>query len=185
MAVKELTETQSKMSLRLNLDELFDVDFTGKIDLKERIAQRVVETILDRTSKGFDINGSRFPGYSDSYKKSLAFKAFNKGRTVNLELTGQMLGTMEVLDTTGSQIELGWSDDLETAKAFNHNIGDTLPRRRFFDISSEEIESIRNEFESEIEQEFSPRAQTIRILDQLSRPNLPEFDFDIGDEDGV
>jgi hypothetical protein len=182
MAVKELKESQTKMRLTLNLDEMFGVDLTGYQELKQRIAQRVVEIILDRTEKGVDVNGSRFAPYSKEYKKSLAFKAFKKGNKVNLELTGQMLGTMEVLDTTGSQIEIGWEDPVENAKAFNHNTGDTLPKRRFFDLSEKEIKSIKEEFQPDVETEFSPTVQSIKILQSLAQPKLPSFDF--GEDNG-
>lgn len=58
-------------------------------------AMKGIELIENRTSKGFDVNGSRFKRYSATY----ADFRVDKGRNpypVDLQFTGRMLGSMNV-----------------------------------------------------------------------------------------
>ena len=47
-------------------------------DQRLLFADLAIETIIDRTSRGIDINGSPFRPYSDSYTKSLDFDIAGK-----------------------------------------------------------------------------------------------------------
>lgn len=164
MAIKTRKLSLNQARLEFNLKEWFGVDFTGRFDLKQQITDAVVETILKRTAAGKDVNGSAFKKYSDDYKKSLAFKAFGKTSKVNLELTGQMLGTMELIENTENKIVIGWEDDTEIKKAYNHNTGDTVPKREFFDLTESEIAAIKKEYQPQVEEETAPTTEVRRIL---------------------
>ena len=61
-----------------------------------------------------------------------------------------MLGTLTVLDVSGSEVKLGWEDSLNNAKAFGHMSGmeghpvldGVTPARRFFGITESEAKDI-------------------------------------------
>lgn len=139
---------------RFNLKEIFGVDFSDKPDLKEAIAQVIIEKIKTRTEDGLAIGGKRElqSPYSDEYSKSLSFKAAGKSkRKVNMKLTGDMLGLLDMIKETSNTIEIGWDDD-QAPKAYNHNVGDTVPKRPFFGLSATEIAALKKEFGSEVKE---------------------------------
>lgn len=143
----------------IDLKEVFGIDFRGLTSLKEAIGGAILERIRQRTESG---DGISFTGdrarpvklkapYSKQYADSLDFKAFGKSRNnVNMKLTGDMLGLMDIKRQSGNSITIGWSSAEENAKAFNHSVGDTVPRRPFFGVSKTELADIRKEFKSEI-----------------------------------
>ena len=157
MASPKFSKTNVEQTI--DLKEVFGVDFRGMTSLKEAIGGAIIERIRDRTAKG---EGISFTGdtarkvklkspYSKEYADSLEFKAFGKSRnSVNMKLTGDMLGLMDIKLQSGNQITIGWNDAEENAKAYNHSVGDTVPRRPFFGVSKSELKEIAKEFESEI-----------------------------------
>jgi len=154
------TFKKSRVKQTINLKDEFGIDFRGMDSLKEAIGGAIIERIRERSSAG---NGMSFggsgrgtpvklkPPYSKEYSDSLDFKAFGKSRgNVNMTLTGDMLGLMDVIQIDGNKITIGWNDAEENAKAFNHSVGDTVPRRPFFGVSKTELQEIKKEFGSEI-----------------------------------
>lgn len=109
----------------------------------EAIAQKAIDIIIERTQDGKDARGRPFKKYSKAYMESDSFVGFGKSGKVDLTLSGDMLGLMEVVKTTSTGFELGWSDETENAKAFNHVTGDTLPKRDFFDLQKQEQAELR------------------------------------------
>jgi hypothetical protein len=95
-----------------------------------------VNLIIERTQAGFDINGRPFKQYSEDYAE---FKGVSRG-DVDLTLTSAMLAATngEIGD---SRVRLFVEPD-QVLKAFNHCTGDTIPRREYFGLTTEEIESI-------------------------------------------
>lgn len=66
-----------------------------------------IDRIVARTRDGIDKNGKAFAGYSESYKKSLAFRVGGKSSNVNLTLTGEMLASMTTVPTEqGFSVEM-------------------------------------------------------------------------------
>lgn len=172
------TLKQSERAVRLTLDlkKMFGVDFTGLSDLKEVIALAAIDKIVSRTLDGKDVNGRAFKPYSESYKKSKVFRMMGKKPgEVNLRLFGTMLGTIEVIDQAGSKITLGWMDSTENAKAFNHNTGDTLPKREFFGLNDSEVESLIEEFKDLVEEETSPTKVSRKILSDIKKSDIERF----------
>lgn len=95
-----------------------------------------INLIIERTQSGEDINGKSFKQYSEDYAK---LKGVSRG-AVDLTLMGDMLaGINGELDR--GNIKLFIEED-QVPKAYNHNVGDTLPRRTFFGLTDSEIESI-------------------------------------------
>lgn len=143
---------KDKVYQKFNLKEIFGVEFGDKPELKEAIAQAIIEKIKTRTEDGLAIGGKRElkSPYSNEYAKSLAFKAAGKSkRKVNMSLSGDMLGLLDMINDTKNTIEIGWDDD-QAPKAYNHNTGDTVPKRPFFGLNETEIRELKKQFKSEV-----------------------------------
>lgn len=146
MSVKR-TLSQEEVSLTVDLEELFGVDLSDKPEVKQAVGQAIIEKIVNRTASGKSLSGGKFKGYSESYSESLAFKAAGKTKgDVNLKLFGDMLGTLDVISDEGNKLKIGWDDELQNAKAYNHNYGETVPKREFMGLTQAEITEIKNEF---------------------------------------
>jgi hypothetical protein len=155
LAVKR-TLSESSVKLRVNIKELLDgKNLPDDPDIVEAIAQKAIDIIVERTQDGVSLSGRPFKKYSDSYQKSVSFKAFGKSSTPNLTLSGDMLDLLELIDTTRNTFEIGWTDDLEIKKAYNHNVGDTVPKREFFGLQKQELDELREFAESLIKDEAS------------------------------
>jgi hypothetical protein len=136
----------------LNLKEMFGV--VPNKELRQAIGQYAIDFIRKRTENGAGIGGEpfRFGVYSDEYAESLEFKAHGKDKhEVNMTLTGDMLGLLDVIEESQSTVTIGWRDAKENAKAFNHNTGDTVPKRPFFGLTAKEVRSIADEFRPEVQ----------------------------------
>ena len=161
MAFKPPKASNQTLRQVIDLKDVFGADLSSSdLDkLKEEIGQKLLDRIKDRTESGiaifFDENGNARYGklkspYSKTYRNSPEFRAFRKSENkINMTLTGDMLGLMDV-KVEGSKLILGWDDDVENAKAFNHQIGETVPRRPFFGISKGDLLSIKREYNAEI-----------------------------------
>lgn len=154
--------TKRSVEQTIDLKELFGVDFSNKRSLREAIGGAILERIRARTLSGQGVSFSddgrgrsvtlKAP-YSKEYAKSLEFKAAGKSRgNVNMTLTGDMLGLMDIKRQSGNTITIGWNDADENAKAYNHSVGDTVPRRPFFGVSKSELNEIKKQFGSEIKE---------------------------------
>lgn len=168
---------KDKVYQTLNLKEMFGV--VPNSELRQAIAQHAIDYIRTRTESGAGIGGQpfNFGVYSDQYAESLEFKAHGKDQhEVNMTLTGDMLGLLDVIDETSQTVTLGWSDPEQNAKAFNHNTGDTVPKRPFFGLSKKEIREIADKFRPDVQDyvkksrtqerdEFTQKA--LEFLDQL------------------
>lgn len=154
------TFKKSKVSQTINLKDEFGVDFRGMRSLREALGEAILRKIRLRAQSGkgvqFTADGRgreitlKAP-YSKEYADSLEFKAAGKSRgKVNMTLTGDMLGLMDITRQTGNEIEIGWTESEENAKAYNHSIGDTVPRRPFFGVSKSDLQEIKKEFSNEI-----------------------------------
>lgn len=145
---------KDKVYQRFNLKEIFGVDLSDYPEIRQSVASAIIEKIVTRTKDGYAIGGNReLKEYSLEYKNSLNFKAAGKKPSdVNMTLNGDMLDTLTLIDETNNTITIGWDDDLQSAKAFNHNTGDTkgMPRRPFFGLNKTEITDLKSQFKSEI-----------------------------------
>jgi hypothetical protein len=140
---------------RFNLKEMFGVDVSDSPEVKRAIAQAIIDVILERTENGLAKGGKRSlkAPYSDEYAASLPFKANGKSKgKVNMTLNGDMLGLLDMIDETPNTITIGWVDEKENLKAYNHNVGDTVPKRDFFGLTKGEIKEITQRFKSEVQE---------------------------------
>ena len=115
-------------------------------DKRAELADLIVERIVERTDQGKDKNGVPFAKYSKAYKDSLDFKNAGKSSTPNLQLSGDMLAALKVLDSTKNWIEVGFEKgSTENGKA-DGNIRGTYgkpspvgPKRDFLGISEKDL----------------------------------------------
>jgi len=171
----------------IDLKELFGVDFSGKRALREVIGQAIIDKIRENVDQGngvaFDKNGVgrsvklKSP-YSDEYADSLEFKAHGKSKDkVNMKLTGDMMGLIDVKRQEGNKVTIGWKDKVENNKAYNAVVGDTVPKRPFFGANKSMLKEIKSEFKSDVKdliktkQDEGTKAfntKVFALLDQLT-----------------
>jgi len=134
--------------LRININEVIaqesDADkrraFTRAArdeNVKLEFGSRVVDEIIRRTQEdNIDKNGRGFRKYSKAYVKSTDFKIAGKDAgKVDLTLSGDMLGTMQVLEVSGPSITIGWNVSVEDEKAGFHVSGTgKMPKRDFLGL---------------------------------------------------
>lgn len=87
------------------------IDIPRAYGPQERLAigQDIIDFIRTRTDRGVDKNGERFAKYSKAYLKSADFRIAGKSAgAVNLQLSGDMLGALEVLSQKPGRVVVGY-----------------------------------------------------------------------------
>lgn len=137
------TITLSEVSLEV---EILEEATFG--DVINQIAFEAIDLIVQRTENGLDVRGNSFKNYSKEYTESQNFEAFGKSSgDVNLVQEGNMINSIQVIEAYDNYFKIGYTDELNTLKAFNHNTGDTVPRREFFGINKKEMNSILEKYQ--------------------------------------
>lgn len=145
--------TGNDPTLKINLKEIFGIDFSDRPALKASITQEFIDTIVSRTQEERkQWTGTKMAGYSKEYAKTLEARATGKtaGQAANLTLTGSMLGTLDVVSETDNTVTLGWTESEEAEKAHGHITGSVGKVRDFFAVNSKEVDQIKREFSTEI-----------------------------------
>ena len=136
--------------LEINLNELFGRRVPDSVAFREGVGQAVIDAIRKRTKENVDRNGSRFKNYSKEYSKTTEFKAANKSiSNPNLKLTGDMLGFMDIIDSSRNKIVIGWDDREEQLKAHGHITGANpgpRVRRDFFGLPQDDYNKLKRGF---------------------------------------
>ncbi len=173
---KGLELSKSNVSQTINLEELLGVSFRGQKDLRLAIAQAVIDHIVKRTrEENKDLNGKRFTKYSKDYIESTVFSVLKDSTTPNMELTGAMLASIGVLKDGPNTIQIGYDDQEEILKAYNHNVGDTVPARKFFGITNDDAKKlIEKEFKSDLARLKGRDPNKTTVSEILSRGILSE-----------
>ncbi len=167
-----------KIEQTIDLSDFINVDLSDSRAVKLSIGQAMIDHILERTAKGDGMSFSGDSGrsvklkspYSKAYVDSLPFKAAGKKASkINMELTGDMLASMDIVSVDGNKITIAISED-QSPKAFNHLTGDTVPRRPWFGVSAGEVRDILKDFAPDIEQavtegETPDQTDRISLLD--------------------
>ena len=154
----------------------------------EAVAEELLNYIVERSKQGKGIDGEKFPGYSDAYKKSLDFKAAGKSSKVNLTLSGEMLDSLEVLSAKKGKIVIGFQKGSEMNARAEGNIlgtyGQKTPNekkaRNFLEISESELAKMIKKSDAipkEIRKEVYSMARegAIEMIDKF------QFDVDEGE----
>jgi hypothetical protein len=116
---------------------------------RRAIALDVLDFIRKRTQDGRDKKNRSFPGYSKSYEDSLDFKIAGKSKgQVDLTLSGDMLGALDLLSHKNGQIMVGYENGTEENAKADGNIRGTYggkstgKRRDFLGITSSDLGQI-------------------------------------------
>lgn len=186
--------SKRKVSQDIDLEELFGVSFKGARALREAIGQAIIDKMLDRTRQGL---GMRFKGdvgreiklkgpYSDEYINSDEFKAFGKKKSpINMKLTGDMLGSIDISNQTSSSVQIAIDDDVEAKKAYAHikgkesgEKGINMPSRPFFGVNTKELNEIKREFKGDVKQALKAKqsegkkafeSAVLSLIDKISK----------------
>jgi hypothetical protein len=139
---------RKKRKMPLSKDEVsfeleFDLENVPEEDREtalEDVGQFLVDSILDYVGQG----KSPVSGKRDFKALSTPYADREKGgdTLANLDLTGGMLDSL-TYKVVGDKVVVGIFDEDEAIKAYNHNIGDTLPKRQFIpdDAKGESLKS--------------------------------------------
>jgi hypothetical protein len=139
------------VSQTIDLKEIFGVSFKRSESLKQKMTQALIDKMKDRIAQGLDRFDEEMAPYSKAYKESVDYIAARKNETVNMRLTGDMLGSVDLLDSKGDKVTIGFRGSKENQKAYDHMMGtERLPVRQFFGVSDEDVDSVRSDFSDEI-----------------------------------
>jgi hypothetical protein len=164
----KIDDSAHTLSQELNFKDLTGLDLSGFDLLKREIAQAAIDKIIQRTLDGRNESGGSLGKYSESYKESLDFKAAGKSDPVDLKLSGDMLGSIDILDETDDTATIGFLGIEENAKAYAHETGfkghpvlaGKVKPRPFFGVSQSELKD-------EINRKFKEDLEAVRVLSDL------------------
>ena len=153
--MREPKATKNQVTQTINLEELLGVSLSGETALRRRVAQRVIDLMVERTQDNKDNTGKRFPSYSKEYVESEEFILSGKSKNdINLTLTGAMLGSVDLVAETANTITVGVAG-LEAPKAFNHQVGDTVPKRSFIGFQGREVDRLKRTLQEEFDADIA------------------------------
>ena len=166
MAKIKPTTTEKQVSLRIDLVEFFGMPVKSE-GIRQLIADDLIQKIQDRTLSGYGVkNGERTrlkrltQKYADKVGKPLT--------PVNLELSGDMLNSITLIDSTRNWIEIGINDDKQAPKAHGHQTGQygkgPLPERPFMGLLETDVSKLASKYRKEIEKAGYKKAS--EFLDQ-------------------
>jgi hypothetical protein len=142
---------------------------------RDAIALEILDYILERTADGRGKGGKAFPGYSESYKNSLDYKIAGKDGKVNLRLSGEMLDSLDIIESKVGKIVIGLpkEDEELNAKAEGNILGsyggkpNKSRARNFIGLSKEELDGILDKF---------PLNNTVELMERTRRVLFAEED---------
>lgn len=140
-----LDNSGHNVDIDVDLKEMFGNEISDPL-LREEIGLALVETIKERLDKGVFLNASADKTYSEQYKDSTEYIVANKSNPANLQLSGEMLSNLQVIESASGKIKIGYTVPINQKKAFNHHTGDTVPKREFMGFRESEIKKIFREF---------------------------------------
>jgi hypothetical protein len=128
--------SQNQVTWTLTLDELSGIPGELKRAVLDEVGEYLVTSVMDYVSE------SRTPVSGGKFKTKLSKDyAEREGKdSANLDLTGSMLDSL-TYRISGNSVEVGVFDSDEAPKAYNHNVGDTLPQRQFIPMESQKFKS--------------------------------------------
>ncbi len=156
MKIHKKQQSQAKVSQKYNLKEILGYKPSSR--QKELFYNLAVDRIVQRTANGRDIDNRNFTPYSEEY----AEKKGVSRNSVDLILTGDMLNAFEENQRQPNMVEIKIEGGIDAKKAYNHDKGDTLPKREFFGFKKEsDIMDIVMAVDAIKEQKEQPASQNI------------------------
>lgn len=182
-----------QVKYKVNLETLFGGRMRLNTATREAIGQAIIDKIVERTSeRHIDKFGKSMGSYSKSYKDSLAFKVTKPGQSqVNLTQTGDMLGSLTIIETTPGTITIGFTESRENAKAYGHISGmeghpvleGKVRARDFLGLPKSELEAIASQFEDQVRAiDRIESAESREDLDRATVDLIAEIEAEIEGE---
>lgn len=120
-----------------------------------KIAEVIIDHIINRSVAGLDKNNKKFPGYSKEYAEK---KGVGQG-DVDLILSGEMLESIQLLSHKSGEVVIGFdkSDEELNGKAEGNILGsygrepNKKKARDFLGMPDDELDILFGAFEEEIE----------------------------------
>lgn len=175
MPLQTPTLEKDKVSTEIDLKSLLG-DSAKDESVREVFLQAALDKMSERLDQGRGVDG-KLDGYSTAYKNSVQFQIFGKTKTVNMQLTGDMLAAVSELESKNkSNMTIGIDDKLEAAKAFGHITGfeghptleGKVAPRKWFGWKDSEIKSIAAAIRPEINKSsIVSDAAILKILNKL------------------
>jgi len=152
----KLKLSESEVSLRVQFDEIFGRNIEDE-SLRVVVGDEMVNIITQRTLSGRGVESGRvvrFPPYTKKYA-ALVGKSVNQ---VDLEISGEMLNSIEVIETTSKYIDIGILGN-QAPKAHGHMTGFAPyggskgpgPRRSFLGLTKADLQKIKTKYKSDVE----------------------------------
>jgi len=129
--------SKEKVTYDLELD-LSEIPKESRKAALNDVGEFIRDSILDYVGEGKSpVKGE---GSFKKLNKNYADNQKSGDRLANLDLNGDMLDALDFrTSVTASKITVGIFRKSEAIKAYNHNVGDTLPKRRFIPDESQEF----------------------------------------------
>ena len=106
---------------------------------RDDLATNMINEVIDRTQDNKNIRGGSFANYSKSYAK---LKGVNRS-DVDMTLKGAMLDSIRNVKSTAlDSVKIKVGEGVNSKKAYNHQVGDTLPRRQFFGLLKKDAKEL-------------------------------------------
>jgi signal peptidase I len=178
MAEAGIRLTKTRISQKLDMNDLVGKDISGDLVLIRKIAQGVIDYMVTRAGEGRGIDRVKLrTPYSERYAQSLPFKAAGKSKNkVNMRLSGDMLRALDILEEDGPTVVIGIDDEVEAIKAYGHQTGfeghPTIPqdvyRRPFFGVTKNEFQKfVLPKFKDDID--ASAGSRTMSSLEEQNK----------------
>ena len=159
MARPKQTIKETEISLRFKTKDLFGKAIADDA-LIESMAYDMIDKIRNRTLSGYGVwedgRVKKFVKYSPKYEAA-------KGQTnVDLEFTGDMLSSIELLDYSPQSFSIGIIGP-DAPKAHGHMTGQNgvgpLPKRPFLNLTDSDISSIVRKYKDDVDRQSDKTAR--------------------------
>ena len=160
---KGLTITKKETSQTFDMVELFGRPVPRSI--AKEFGNRVEELIIKRSQDGKNIRGDEFTPYSKKYAEE---KGVDPG-DVDMTLFGDMLGGIKNTAKKDGTVKVEVTGRVNKLKSFNHNTGDTLPKREWFGIkiTDPELKKIVTDLKAAVPKPREERPEAERLLEAI------------------
>jgi len=174
LALQKPTLKKDEVSTEIDLKSLLGAASKNE-SIRQVFFEAAFDKLLARLDQGRGVDG-RLHAYSKSYKDSLAFAAFGKSNTVNMQLTGDMVQSITVLDSSETKLKIGIDDTEQAAKAYGHMTGmkghptlaGKVDARNWFGWKDSELIKIADAIKPEInKRDILSDAVVLKLLNKL------------------
>jgi hypothetical protein len=156
----KMMETREMRNRDTHLKLKIPADFNP--EMRQDLAQRVIEFIQDRSKKGYNVSGRDWSGKAGQYTESYAKqKGVSKGGPVDLSLSHEMLDAIGYLPSLSAagQITVGYRKGSKVERKAEGNILGTYGQespipgkaRPFLDILKRDLDKLIREVRNDSE----------------------------------